>query len=159
MSELSLLELHEESIQSDWIDYNGHMNVAYYVLVFDHATDKFLDYVGLNDEFRECNNVSTFAAEMHVNYLAEVKQGDKVRITTQLLGYDSKRMHYFHSMYHADEGYLAATSELISLYMDMGIRRVSAMPEEILVKLEQVRDSHRTLSVPEQVGHVIGIKK
>ena len=109
----------KEVILPDWIDYNGHMNVSYYVLVFDHATDEFIDLMGLTAEFRAAGNVSAFTAEMHVNYIREVKQGDEVFVTTQLLGYDAKRFHYFHRMYHAEQGYLAATSELLCLYVDM----------------------------------------
>ncbi|MFT5132054.1 MAG: acyl-CoA thioester hydrolase, partial [Gammaproteobacteria bacterium] len=60
------LLLHTESVQADWIDYNGHMNLAYYVLIFDHATDAFLDYIGITEKFRKANQASTFAAELHI---------------------------------------------------------------------------------------------
>ncbi len=153
------LVLHTEVIQSDWIDYNGHMNLAYYVLVFDHATDEFLDLIGMTEEFRTANNVSTFSAEIHVNYVQEVKQGDRVRVTTQLIDFDEKRIHYYHRMYHADEGYLVATNELLSLYMDMNARRVGIMPDVILNKLEQIRTEQKSLPRPENLGSVIGIKK
>lgn len=153
------LVLHTEVIQSDWIDYNGHMNLAYYVLVFDHATDEFLDLIDMTEGFRTANNVSTFSAEIHVNYVQEVKQGDRVRVTTQLIDFDEKRIHYYHRMYHADEGYLAATNELLSLYMDMNARRVSIMPDFILNKLEQIRTEQKSLPRPENLGSVIGIKK
>ena len=159
MSVSAPLELHQEIIRPEWVDYNGHMNVAYYVLIFDHATDVFLDYLGLTSEFRSQNNASTFAGAMHVNYLGEVKEADKVRVTTQLLGYDTKRIHYFHHMYHVDEGYLAATSELLSLYMDMELRRVANMPEVIKQRLQEVYGIHSSLALPEQAGHVIAVKK
>ncbi len=152
-------ELHTEVIQSDWIDYNGHMNLAYYVLIFDHATDEFLDLIGMTEEFRTANNVSTYSAEIHVNYVQEVKQGDRVRVTTQLIDFDEKRIHYYHRMYHADGGYLAATNELLSLYMDMNARRVGIMPDVILNKLEQIRTEQKSLPRPGNLGSVIGIKK
>ena len=149
----------KEVILPDWIDYNGHMNVSYYVLVFDHATDEFIDLMGLTAEFRAAGNVSAFTAEMHVNYVRELKQGDEVFVTTQLLGYDAKRFHYFHRMYHAEQGYLAATSELLCLYVDMTARRVTQMPPLIMDRLSEIKQSHAALPVPEEVGSVMKVKR
>ncbi len=152
------LLLHSESVQPEWIDYNGHMNLAYYVLIFDHATDAFLDYIGMTEQFREAHRSSTFAAEMHVTYEQEVKVDDVLSITTQLLGFDEKRIHYFHHMYHKAEGPLVATNELISLYMDMKERRVGVMPKGIQLKLGDIQSAHNVLPVPRQAGSVIGLK-
>ena len=152
------LELHREVIRPEWIDYNGHMNVSYYVLVFDHATDEFLDYVGLGEEFRRVNNASTFTVEAHVSYIREVKEADEVLVTTRLLDYDEKRIHYFHHMHHAGQGYLAATNELLGLYVDMNTRRVTQMPSRILARLAEIKQSHASLPVPEQAGSVMKVK-
>ena len=149
----------KEVILPEWIDYNGHMNVAYYVLVFDHATDDFFDFMGLTAEYRAAGNISAFTAEMHVNYIREVKEGDEVLVTTQLLGYDEKRFHYFHSMYHAEQSYLAATSELLCLYVDMNERRVAPMPSVIMDRLAEIKQSHAALPVPEEVGSVMKVKR
>ena len=146
-------------ILPEWIDYNGHMNVAYYVLVFDRATDDFFDFMGMTAEYRAASNASAFTAEMHVNYIREVKEGDEVYVTTQLLGYDEKRFHYFHQMYQAEQGYLAATSELLCLFVDMNLRRVSQMPGPILARLAEIRQSHAALPLPEQVGSVMKVKR
>ena len=143
----------------DWTDYNGHMNVAYYVLVFDQATDEFFDFMGLTADFRAAGNVSAFVVEMHVNYIQELKEGDEVYVTTQLLDYDAKRFHYFHHMYHAEQGYLAATSELLCLFMDMNQRRVTQMPDPILNRLAEIKQSHAEMPLPEQVGSVMGVKR
>jgi acyl-CoA thioester hydrolase len=152
------LLLHTESVQADWIDYNGHMNLAYYVLIFDHATDAFLDYIGITEKFRKANQASTFAAELHITYEKEVRQGDEVSIKTQLLGFDEKRIHYFHYMYHKNDGFLVATNELINLYMDMAERRVSVMPTKFQDKLRAIQSAHSSLSTPKQAGHVIGLQ-
>ena len=149
----------KQVILPDWIDYNGHMNVAYYVLVFDHATDELFDFMGLTAEYRAAANISAFTAEMHVNYIREVKEGDEVYVTTQLLGYDGKRFHYFHQMYHAEQGYLAATSELLCLFVDMNLRRVTQMPPPILDRLAEIKQSHAALPLPEQVGSVMRVKR
>ena len=148
----------KQVILPDWIDYNGHMNVAYYVLVFDRATDDFFDFMGLTAEYRTAGNVSAFTAEMHVNYIREVKEGDEVFVTTQLLGYDEKRFHYFHRLYHAEQRYLAATSELLCLYMDMNMRRVTQMPPPIMDRLAEIKQNHAELPLPEQVGSVMKVK-
>lgn len=153
------LQLHSEKIISEWIDYNGHMNLAYYVLVFDHATDVFLDYIGLTEEFREQNQSSTFAAEIHTTYEQEVMEGDEVIVRTRLLDFDEKRIHYFHQMYHKNEGWLSATNEVISLYVDMDLRKVSVMPSSILECLGEIEKSHRELPVVPQVCQKIGIKR
>ena len=145
-------------ILPEWIDYNGHMNVAYYVLMFDRATDEFFNFMGMTAEYRAASNASAFTAEMHVNYIREVKEGDEVFVTTQLLGYDAKRFHYFHQMYQAEQGYLAATSELLCLFVDMGQRRVTQMPTPILDRLAQIKQSHDELPLPEQVGSVMRVK-
>ena len=101
------LSLHRDTVRPDWIDFNGHMNVAYYVLAFDGATDRFFDHLGLDAAYRHATNRSTFALEQHILYLREVKEGDPLRFTTQLIDHDAKRIHYFHRMYNDREGYLA----------------------------------------------------
>ena len=83
------LDVHRATVLPEWIDWNGHMNVAYYVLVFDHATDAFLDYLGMGQAYRDEQNCSAFVVETHVNYQRELVAGDPMRITTQLLGFDS----------------------------------------------------------------------
>ena len=159
MSISAPLKLHKDLIVPEWIDYNGHMNVSYYVLVFDRATDEFFDFMGMTAEYRAASNASAFTAEMHVNYIREVKEGDEVYVTTQLLGYDAKRFHYFHQMYHAEQGYLAATSELLCLFVDMSQRRVTQMPDLILDRLAEIKHSHAALPLPEQVGSVMKVKR
>ena len=152
-------EASRQVVQPGWIDYNGHMNVAYYVLAFDVATDDFFDHMGMTAEYRAAANASAFTAEMHVNYIRELKEGDEILLTTQLLDYDEKRFHYFHHMYHAEQGYLAATSELLCLFVDMNLRRVTRMPDPILGRLAEIRQSHSGLPMPEQAGSVMKVKR
>lgn len=151
------LALHRETVDPAWIDYNGHMNLAYYMLAFDHATDAFYDYIGLGVAYFTGNNCSTFTLEAHVTYDRELVAGDPMRFETQLLDYDSKRLHYIHMMYHAEEGYLASTNELIGLHVDMTQRRSSPMPQSVLGRLEQVAAAHGALARPSQAGRVISL--
>lgn len=146
---------HRAVVLPEWIDYNGHMNVAYYLLAFDHATDAFLDWLGLDAAHREATGGTTFAGDIHLTYQREVKAGDPLRITTQLLGHDEKRLRFFCGMYHAEEGYLAATMESLSLYVDLNHRRVSVLPDAIRRRLDEVFAAHSTLPLPPEAGRVI----
>lgn len=148
-------QLWRETIRPEWTDFNRHMNLAYYVLVFDHATDPFFDAIGLGLDYRKRTNNSTFAVESHITYDAEVREGDEVTVTTQLLGFDEKRLNYFHCMYHAEKGYLAATTELLSVHVDMDIRRVAPMPAENLAILAEVLALHAELPRPQKAGRAI----
>lgn len=153
------LAIHTETVRPEWIDYNGHMNVAYYVLAFDYATDAFLDYIGLDRDHKAKANVTTFVADMNVTYIQEVVEGDPLRFTTQLLEFDTKKFRYFHSMYHAEKGYLAATNELLSLHIDLATRRVGEMGPEILEKLQKILNAHQKLGIPAGAGRVLGMRK
>jgi acyl-CoA thioester hydrolase len=95
------LQIYRDKVRPEWIDHNGHMNVAYYVLGFDYATDAFFDYLGLGQSYLQRANGSTFAVEMNVSYVREVHEGDPLVFRTWLLGHDHKRLHYYHEMYHA----------------------------------------------------------
>ena len=149
------LELWSETIIPDWIDYNGHMNVAYYTLVFDHTVDEFWAYLGLGKAYRDSTNGSSFAVEHHITYNQEVVEGDIVRCTSRLVGFDEKRIHHYHEMYHAADGYLASTSEFLSLHVDLSIRRVTPMPAAILDRLGDVMAAHQNMPPSENIGRVI----
>lgn len=154
----SPLTLYEGFVPAEWIDYNGHMNIAYYVLAFDHATDALVDYLGMDRDYRERNQCSTFVLETHVNFQRELITGDPIRITTQLLGFDSKRIHYFHRMYHAEKGFLAATTELILIHVDLVQRHSAPMPMEVLDRLNAIMTRHIQMLRPPQSGRVIGVR-
>ncbi|MEQ8354911.1 MAG: thioesterase family protein [Kiloniellaceae bacterium] len=146
---------HRATVLPEWIDYNGHMNVAYYLLAFDHATDAFLNFLGLDAAHRGATGGSTFAGDIHLTYQREVRQGDPLRITAQLLGYDEKRIRFICHMFHADDDFLAATMESLSLYVDLNRRKVSVLPAAILGRLAEVYDAHKALPLPPEAGRVI----
>ncbi|MEM7255516.1 MAG: thioesterase family protein [Pseudomonadota bacterium] len=153
------LELHTETVIPEYLDYNEHMNVAFYVLVFDHGTDEFFDFVGLDRNYRAVNQRTTFALEAHTTYIRELRLGAPVAISTQLLDFDHKRVHFFHRMFHADEEYLAATQEIISMHIDTTVRRSTAIPDDIQLGLRDLLARHQRLEIPPQVGRVIGIRR
>lgn len=149
---------YRDVVRPDWIDHNGHMNMGYYMVVFDFATDAFFDFVGLDTPHREAARITTFCLEAHITYDAEVRAGDPLHFTTQLLDFDTKRLHYIHQMYHAEDGYLASTNELISLHVSRETRRGAEMAPAILDRLAAIKTAHAALPRPPQVGHVIGVK-
>jgi acyl-CoA thioester hydrolase len=151
------LTLWQETILPKWTDYNRHMNVAYYTLVFDHAVDAFFSYVGLGRDYREATTGSTFAVEHHITYNKEVVEGDEVRCETRLVGFDEKRLHHYHEMYHVADGYLAATCEFLSLHVDLSTRRVAPMPAEKLEALSSLLDAHNNLPEITHLGRVIKV--
>ena len=148
-----------EAVRPDWCDYNNHLNLAYYVLIFDHATDVFHSALGLGKAYRLATDCSTFAVETHTNYIAELHAGDEAACTTQLLDCDGKRLHYFHRMYHGTEGYLAATTEIMVVHVVLGARRVVPMTQAIAGAATAVLDRHRSLPRPDQQGRTIGIRR
>ncbi len=151
------LQIFEETVRPEWIDYNGHMNVAYYVLAFDHATDAWFDLLGLGEKYLKATNCSIFQVECHVNYFQEVTAGTPLRFELQLFDFDTKRMHYLSRMYHRDEGFLSATCEWMALHVDLAARRSTALPEATLAKLGEIKDAHAGLERPEQACARIAI--
>lgn len=139
----------------EWVDYNGHMNVAYYLVAFDLATDIFLEWVGLDKALRDSRGGTTFTAEVHIGYLRELHEGDPISVTTQLLSYDQKRIRYLHKMRHAEKEFEAAYAENLSLYVDLNTRRVAEMAPETLEMLAEVLTAHATLGLPEVAGRAI----
>ena len=157
MDESVLFDQYRDQVRPEWIDHNQHMNMGYYLLVFDFATDAWLDHLGLTRAHRKEHRVSTFSLEGHITYRREVMSGDPLRFTTRLLAFDEKRIHYFHEMHHADEGYLAATNELMSLHVSQETRRAAPMADAVQGKLAAVLTAHSALPTPPQVGRVMGL--
>jgi len=148
---------YRDRVRAEWIDDNDHLNMGYYVVVFDLATDAWLDHLGLDAEHKRSHEVTTFTLESHVRYLREVRQGDPLRFTTLLLGFDEKRIHYIHEMWHADEGYRAATNELMSLHVSQKTRRAAPMDDEVLNRLRELLPVHASAPAPAEVGRRIGL--
>jgi acyl-CoA thioester hydrolase len=150
-----LLDHHREVVRPEWIDYNGHMNVAYYLLAFDEAGETFFEALGINEAYRRTARSTTFAAECHITYQREVVVGDPLRFTAQIIGFDEKRIHFLQSMIHEEKGYIAATSEWLSLHVHLDRRRVIPMPKPILDRLGEIYAVHQHLPRPPEVGRAI----
>lgn len=154
------LSLYRDVVHPEWIDYNKHMNEGYYAVAFCGATDHFLDYIGIGADYYRETNCTIYTVETHINYLQELKEAAPIRFTTQLLGFDAKRIHVFHHLYHAEEKFLAATFECMMLHVDQNVVRTAPMPNAILADLEQIYNAHQAiLPTPKQAGRRIGLKR
>src|SRR6476620_2343397 len=144
-------------VEPDWIDYNGHLNMAYYNVLFDRAVDEAFELIGCGLDYVKTRKHSCYTAEVHVRYLRELHAGDSVRVTFQLLDYDSKRMHYFEQLFHAGEGWVSATSENMSLHVDMVATKTTAFPPQVAQCLARMKAAHAKLPVPEAAGRKIAM--
>lgn len=142
-------------VEPSWIDYNGHLNMAYYNVLFDRAVDEAYELMGIGADYVKCHNRSFFTAEVHIRYLRELHAGDPVRVTFQLLAYDTKRVHYFEQLFHATEGWVSATSENMSLHVDMATKKTAAFTDVVANRLAQMKASHARLPSPEAAGRRI----
>ena len=142
----------------EWIDYNGHMNVAYYVLAFDQATDAFLENIHLGPSYVKKHNHSAFVVDMNVTYKREVQVDTPLHFTTQMLEFSDKKLRLFHQMFHETEGFLVATNELLLVHVDLDSRKGCEFPLQVLTRLNEIADHHQSLEFSEQVGRVLGIK-
>ncbi len=142
-------------VEPAWIDYNGHLNMAYYNVLFDRTVDEVYEVLGIGLDYLKATHHSTFTAEVHVRYLRELREDDPVRVTFQLLDFDSKRIHYFERLLHADEGWISATSENMTLHVDMAAKKVAPFPDTVMRSLAAMKAAHAHLPVPEGAGRNI----
>lgn len=145
-------------IEKDWIDYNGHLNMAYYNVLFDRGADRALDLIGIGAAYVRERRLTTYTAEAHICYVRELHLGDRVRVSYQLLDLDDKRLRAYQEARHVD-GWLAATSETLSLHIDMSGPKVAPFPADIAAKLEVMRAAHAALPMPERAGRAIAIRR
>lgn len=153
------LRLCETEVRPEWVDYNGHMSEAFYVLVFGFTTDAFLDLIGMDADYRGRSGMSLYTLEVHVSYLREVRREEPLVVTTRLLDLDHKRAHLFHAMHHGADDGLLATEEVMMLNVDTAKARSAPFPEGVAARLREVREAHADLPAPEQAGRSIAIKR
>jgi acyl-CoA thioester hydrolase len=156
---LAPLVLYETVVKREWIDYYHHMNVAYYVLICDEATGAFWDYAHDGQGIGQRGGAEMVVLESHVNYLKEVVLGDPVRVTTQLLEVDDKRLRLFHTMTHATAGFVAATNEIKAIGFDLDQRRIMSFRPAVRTRLQDIWQAHQELPQPTDAGQGISLKK
>jgi acyl-CoA thioester hydrolase len=144
-------------IEPQWIDYNGHLNMAYYNVMFDRAIDELWFKLGIGAGYMKERNGSTFTAECHVRYLREIHLGDPVQVSILLLGADEKRLHTFEELRHAAEGWLSATSENMTIHIDMTARKTAPFPPDIRARVQGLADAHSAVARPEGIGRKVAM--
>ncbi len=149
----------DQTIEADWIDYNGHLNMAFYNVLFDRGVDCVYDRLGIGEAYVRRGGGSCFTLQVHLNYLNELALGDPVSVTLQLVDFDEKRLHYFQTMTNRTTGELAATSENLAIHVDMNTRRSAPFPAEALERITELHRAHAGLPRPVQLGSAIGIRK
>jgi acyl-CoA thioester hydrolase len=147
----------EGEVLPEWIDWNGHMNLAYYVVLFDRATDLLFDELGLGLDYRRKDEKGTFVVETHNLYERELLVGERVRIATQILGSDDKRLYVGHEMFRVRDSERSATQELMFLHIDLKARRVTPFPPERRERVAAWTAAHAALPRPDWAGRRIGL--
>ena len=130
-------------IKKEWTDYNNHMNMAYYVLVFDQVWEIMLEKFKMGESSAKTSEMSTMVVETHTTYNNEVKQGDEVEINLTFFDHDKKRLHYKMEMIEKSSKKLSATLEMLSLYIDLSKRKVSEFENEKVILMDNFIDLNK----------------
>ena len=151
------LTTYSTPILEEWVDYNGHLRDAFYLLIFSYATDALMDRLGLDSQSREAGGHSLFTLEVHLNYLHEVKLGAQVEVRTQLIGHDKKRLHVYHSLHLVGDERALAGNEQMLLHVDLAGPRSAPFGEHTLALLQAIEREQRDLPTPAYVGRTIAL--
>lgn len=151
------LTTYSTPIREEWVDYNGHLRDAFYLLIFSYATDALMDRLGLDSQNREASGHSLFTLEVHLNYLHEVKLGAHVEVRTQLIGHDKKRLHVYHSLHLVGDERALAGNEQMLLHVDLAGPRSAPFGEHTLTLLQAIEREQRDLPTPAYVGRTIAL--
>ena len=146
-------------VHKDWIDLNGHMNVAYYMIVLDQGIDHICSQLGIGWEYTKRTNHSTFTMQTSVWYRQEVVLDDPLEMQIKVLGHDTKKIHFWIDLYHAEKRYLAAEMEQITLHVDLNIRKSTPFPNELLGPISKMAAAHANLPCPASSGLGVSLER
>ena len=146
-------------VPRDWVDYNGHLNVGYYMIAFDKATDGFADRLGIGEAYMKTTGNSFYVVEAHLCFEREVMQDAPIRIETLLLDVDDKRAHFCHRMIEETNGFVAATSEMLILHVNLATRRAAVFPPEPARTIAALAERQRTGARWPQLGRTVALKR
>lgn len=148
----------QHEIEKEWIDYNGHLNMAYYMVLFDRGGDELFHLLGMGADYAATQRLTTYTAEAHICYVRELHLGHKISCSAQIIDFDEKRLRLYQEMRHED-GWLAATAETLTLHVDMSGPRVTPFSPDVLDRIKAMHEQHAVLAVPERAGRSIGIRR
>ncbi|QPH52850.1 thioesterase family protein [Pontivivens ytuae] len=150
-------ETSEQTVPPEWIDYNGHMNVAYYTMAIDRAQDELQDVLGLGEAHAKADRMGPYVLQTHMHYLGEMLEGATFHGRFLLLDHDTKRMHIWAEL--VSEGEVRATSELMVMNVDLDARRGAPFPDWALKRLERMKADHAAVPHPPRIGAPLGLRR
>jgi acyl-CoA thioester hydrolase len=152
--------LPEKKVIADWIDYNGHMNVAYYTLVFDKSLDIFLEKIlGIGETYAYESKQGPFVLQAHYHYLNEMTLDERFNVRLLVVDHDQKRMHLCLDIFSKDKKKVIAVSEKILINVNLDIRKSEPYPLSAYKNLQKLKNTHAAFDFPEVLGKSIGLKK
>jgi len=162
MSHPVALPSYRDSVRAEWVDYNGHMRDAFYLLIFSLAADVMIDLIGLPDAVRQARHRSIYTLEAHLNYLHEIKLGTQVRVDMRVLGHDAKRIHLYLEMFALDTAHShrtspVAASEQMLLHVDTSGPRGVAFDPDVAARVHELAQAHAALPPARFAGRVIAL--
>ncbi|MDC1375681.1 thioesterase family protein [bacterium] len=152
--------LSEKRVLKDWIDYNGHMNVAFYTLAFDNSLDEFLENtLGIGETHASHNQQGPFVLQAHYHYLNEMSLDEKFNVRLLVVDCDEKRMHLCLDIFSVKQKKIIAVSETVLINVNLVIRRTEKYPTWALKRLVDLKNTHANINFPSVLGKSIGLKK
>jgi len=148
-----------DRVAPEWIDHNGHMNVAYYIVLLDRGVDGFLSMLGLDNSSVWRHRLSTFAIDARVIYRRELKAGAPVRCFSQIFDHDERRMQVGNYLCHGEQGWVAALSEWIYVHVDLEARRPTLFRAETLSRIKEISAAHRDIPRPAALARPFGLRR
>ena len=152
-----LLQTWQGPVQADWVDYNGHLRDAFYLLIFSLATDALMDRIGLDEAGRARTGHTLYTLETHLNYELEAKEGQPVEARTQILGMDAKRLHLFHTLHRCSDGATLATNEQMLVNVDKASTRSAPFAAPVQAALAELAQAHAAEPQPANAGRRIAL--
>ena len=149
--------LGESEVKKEWIDANGHMNVGHYLSAFDDGSCSMFDELGLGWDYTEGGQGTIFIMSSSLDFLRELLEGDKLKITTWLIGFDKRKVHIFQELFHAEKNVLAARAEFMFAHVSLRTRKASDMPVDALQRLSEIESKHKSLVDSNFIGRQISL--
>ncbi len=148
------------TVQAEWLDPNGHMNVAFYLRAVDDGSNAFFDDIGLGWGYTQGGVGSIFVTGCNVDFRQELFAGNRLRVTTQLIDASHKLIHCYAELFNEDDGYLAATCETLYMHIAFATRRSAPIPTSAQQRLTQILSAHQALlGTPATLGRSLGIRR
>ena len=150
------LDVYRCQVIQEWVDYNNHMTEAAYLTVFGWASDVLFQFIGVDDAYRAAGS-SFYTVETHIVYEREAALNDSLKITTQILDFDTKRLHFNHEMFNCETNERLSTCEQMLLHVDSKAAKSSQIKTPVAIVLKAILSSHRKLAIPPEVGRIMKI--